>query len=41
MYICHGASCMQVNDAEGWKNDQLKKEEREKKEDLIRVGIFI
>ena len=30
LYSCHGASCMQANDAEGRKNDRLKKEEKER-----------
>ena len=41
MDFCHGASCMQANDAEGRKDDRLKKEEREREEDLTRVGTFI
>ena len=32
---------MQANGAEGRKNDRLKKEEKEREEDLIRVGTFI
>ena len=28
--LCHGASCMQANDAEGQKNDPLKKEKEGK-----------
>ena len=27
---CHGASCLQANDAEGRKNDRLRKEEKRK-----------
>ena len=30
--VCHGASCMQANDAEGRKNDRLGKERRKEKE---------
>ena len=30
--ICHGASCMQANDAKGQKNDRLGKERRKEKE---------
>ena len=29
IYKCHGASCLQANDAEGRKNDQLKEKEGE------------
>ena len=32
---------MPANDAEGRKNDRLKKEEREREEDLTRVGTLI
>ena len=28
--LCHGASCMQANGAEGRKNDRLRKEEKER-----------
>ena len=31
-YFCHGASCLQANDAEGRKNDRLGKERRREKE---------
>ena len=27
---CHGASCLQANDAEGRKDDRLKKEEKKR-----------
>ena len=30
--ICHGASCLQANDADGRKNNRLEKERRREKE---------
>ena len=41
LHRCHGASCMQANGAKGRKNDRLKKEEKERKKDLTRVGTLI
>ena len=36
---CHGASCMQANDAEGRKDDRLRKER--KRENLAKVGRYL
>ena len=39
---CHGASCMQANDAEGRKNDRLKKErEGKRRKGLTRANTAI
>ena len=40
-YSCHGASCLQANDAERRKNDRLKEKERERKKDPTRVDTAI
>ena len=39
--ICHGASCLQANDAEGRKNDRLKEKERERRKDPTGVDTAI
>ena len=39
---CHGASCMQANDAEGRKNDRLRKEKKGKKgRNLTKVDRYL
>ena len=40
-YYCHGASCMQANDAEGRKDDRLKEKERERRKDPTGVDTAI
>ena len=40
--MCHGASCMQVNDAEGQKNDRLRKEKKGRKgKNLTKVDRYL
>ena len=40
--ICHEASCMQANDAEGRKNDRLRKEKKGKKgRNLTKVNRYL
>ena len=39
---CHGASCLQANNAEGRKDDRLKKERKEKKgRNLTKVNRYL
>ena len=39
---CHGASCMQANDAEGRKDDRLRKEKKGKKgRNLTKVDRYL
>ena len=41
MLLCHGASCMQANGAERWKDDRLKEREGREKNLISRVVTAI